>query len=70
MAKGKQQAKTASKNNPLGREAAKVTMYNNKKVVPVKIITGNKKFMGAQYDGGSIVTDPSGEPIAWKKINN
>lgn len=69
MAKGKP-AKTASKNNPVGREVAKVTMYNSKQVVPVKVITGGRKFMAAQYKGGSLVTDPAGQPVAWKKINS
>lgn len=62
-------AKTASKNNPLARSAAREFFYNGKKVVPVKFMGGKASFMAAQFsESGDLVTDETGSPIHWAKI--
>jgi len=61
-------AKTASKNNPTQRQKAEDIFYNSKKVVPCEIITENMRFIGAQYEDGSVVKAPSGELIFWSQI--
>lgn len=59
-------AKIASKNNPAGRERAKEYLYNNKKIKPVKLITANRTYFAAEYDGsGDLVVDGSGNPMPW-----
>lgn len=61
-------AKTASKNNPTQRQKAADIFYNNKKVVPCEIITENMRFIGAQYDDGTVVKGPNNSPIFWSQI--
>jgi hypothetical protein len=63
-------AKTASKNNPVERESAKVIYYNGQKVKPVKFISAKRKYMAVQYENGQMALDPQGMPIAWSKIRN
>lgn len=63
-------AKTASKNNPVERESAKVIMYNNQKIKPVKVIMAGRKYMAAQYESGQLVLDKAGQPIAWRSIRS
>lgn len=59
-------AKIASKNNPEGRGQAREYLINGRKIKPVKVITGNRSFFGAEFDGtGELVVDKSGVPVAW-----
>jgi len=62
-------AKTASKNNPTQRQKAADVFFNGKKVVPCEIITENMRFIGAQYEDGSVVKDPNSNPIFWSQVH-
>ncbi|MEI6187694.1 MAG: hypothetical protein WCP46_04235 [Alphaproteobacteria bacterium] len=63
-------AKTASKNNPVERESAKVIIYNGQKVKPVKFISAKRKYMAVQLENGQMAFDQQGMPVAWSKIRN
>ena len=63
-------AKTASKNNPVERESAKVIIYNGQKVKPVKFISAKRKYMAVQLENGQMALDQQGMPVAWSKIRN
>ena len=65
MGKAKGKAKIASKNNPEGRGQAKVYMVGGKKIKPVKIVTSSRSFFGAEFDGGGLVCDATGNPMVW-----
>jgi hypothetical protein len=69
MSKGKT-AKTASKNNPTSRTKATEVFYNDKKVDPVLVINGTRKYMGATYEDGSMPMDSNGSPLPWADIAN
>lgn len=62
------QAKTASKNNPLGRQKAKEYTYGGKKIKPVRYISLDRNFMAAQYEGGQVILDAQQQPMAWSKV--
>jgi hypothetical protein len=61
-------AKTASKNNPSTRKKDADVHYNSKKVVPVEVITDEMRFIGAQYEDGSVVKGPDGNFVFWSQI--
>ncbi len=63
-------AKTASKNNPLGREKAKSFTYNGKAIKPVRYISLERNFIAAQYDDGELALDAQKNPVPWSKIRN
>ena len=63
-------AKTASKNNPLAREAAKEFFYESKKIVPVLYIGDGRSYMAAQFETGDMPMDKQGNPIPWAQIKN
>jgi hypothetical protein len=65
MAAGK--AKTASKNNPDARgDGGKVKMRDGKALKPILIISPEHgRYMGAMVDGGDVVTDGAGKPVAF-----
>lgn len=63
-------AKTASKNNPTARVKAADVLYNNKKVEPVLVIDGARKYMAAAYEDGSMPMDSKGSPMPWADIAN
>jgi hypothetical protein len=69
MSKGKT-AKTASKNNPTSRMKATEVFYNEKKVDPVLVINGTRKYMAAAYEDGSMPMDSNGSPLPWADIAN
>lgn len=69
MSKAKN-AKTASKNNPTARMKAADVFYNGKKVDPVLVINGNRRYMAAAYEDGSMPSDSSGSPLPWADITN
>lgn len=58
-------AKIASKNNPEGRGQARVYMFGGKKIKPVKVVTSSRSFFGAEFDGGGLVCDDTGNPMPW-----
>lgn len=60
-------AKTASKNNPTSREAAREFFFDGKKVKPAKLILEKTSFLGAEYESGDIVVS-NGNPIHWSSI--
>ena len=43
-------AKTASKNNPTARVKAAEVFYNDKKVEPVLVINGTRRYMAAAFE--------------------
>jgi hypothetical protein len=63
-------AKTASKNNPLSREAAKEFFYNGKKIVPVLYIGSGRSYMAAQFETGDMPSDKQGNPIPWSLVRS
>lgn len=63
-------AKTASKNNPTARVKAADVLYNNKKVEPVLVIDGARRYMAAAYEDGSMPMDSKGSPMPWADIAN
>jgi hypothetical protein len=63
-------AKTASKNNPTARMKAADVFYNEKKVEPVLVINGNRRYMAATYEDGSMPMDSNGSPLPWADISN
>ena len=65
MAAGK--AKTASKNNPDARgDGGKVKTKDGKTLKPILIISPKHgRYMGAMIDGGDVVTDGTGKPVAF-----
>lgn len=66
MTKSGNKAKTASKNNPTLRTAAKVFSYNGQKIKPVKVTNeNNSTFMAAEYENGDLVLDSAGRIITW-----
>lgn len=59
-------AKIASRNNPNTRGKAKEFTYNGRKIKPIKIISTNSTFFGAEYDdNGDLVVNSAGNPIPW-----
>lgn len=63
-------AKTASKNNPTSRVKATEVFYNEKKVEPVLVINGTRRYMAAAYEDGSMPSDKDGSPLPWADISN
>ncbi len=63
-------AKTASKNNPLSREAAKEFFFNGKKIVPVLFIGDGRSYMAAQFESGDMPMDKLGNPLPWAQVRN
>lgn len=63
-------AKTASKNNPTARVKAVDVFYNSKKVEPVLVIDGTRKYMAAAYEDGTMPLDSKGFPMPWADISN
>jgi len=61
-------AKTASKNNPVGREKARDIIYNGQKVKPVRYLSMDRNFMAVQYEGGQLALDAKGNPVPWAKM--
>jgi len=61
-------AKTASKNNPVGREKARDIMFNGQKVKPVKFLSMGRNFIAVQYEGGQLAFDAKGNPVPWAKM--
>ncbi|MFZ8864982.1 MAG: hypothetical protein ACO2XZ_03855 [Rickettsiales bacterium] len=59
-----------SKNNPNARKAAIQKKYNDKVVVPVKLISSEfGNVIAAQYENGEIIFDNNGKPIPYKSIS-
>lgn len=63
-------AKTASKNNPTARTKAAEVFYNGKKVDPVLVINGARKYMAAAYEDGTMPSDSDGSPLPWANVAN
>ena len=61
-------AKTASKNNPTSREKATEVFYNDKKVKPVLVINGARKYMAAAFEDGVMPSDAQGNPLTWAEV--
>ena len=61
-------AKTASKNNPVGREKARDIIYNGQKVKPVRFLSMDRNFIAVQYEGGQLAFDAKGNPMPWSKM--
>jgi len=61
-------AKTASKNNPMGREKARDIMFNGQKVKPVRFLSMNRNFIAVQYESGQLALDAKGNPMPWSKM--
>ena len=63
-------AKTASKNNPDARgDGGNVKMKDGKLLKPILIISPEHgRFMGAMLDGGDVVTDGAGKPVAFRDL--
>ena len=59
-----------SKNNPNARKAAIQKKYNNKVVIPVKLISCEfGTVIAAQYENGDIIFDNNGKPVPYKSIS-
>lgn len=64
-------AKTASKNNPTTREQAKEYFNNGQKIKPVKLISGRRSFLAAEYDGsGDLVLGSDGKALPWDRAKH
>ena len=63
-------AKTASKNNPTSRLKAAEVFYNDKKIEPVLVIDGARRYMAAAYVDGSMPMDSKGSPLPWASLSN
>lgn len=63
-------AKTASKNNPTSRVKAAEVFYNDKKIEPVLVIDGARRYMAAAYEDGSMPMDSKGSPLPWASLTN
>lgn len=63
-------AKTASKNNPTSRVKAAEVFFNDKKVEPVLVIDGRRRYMAAAYEDGSMPMDSNGSPLPWADVSN
>lgn len=63
-------AKTASKNNPTARVKAAEVFYNSKKVEPVLVIDGTRRYMSAAFEDGTMPLDSNGSPLPWADIAN
>ena len=63
-------AKTASKNNPTSRLKAAEVFYNDKKIEPVLVIDGARRYMAAAYEDGSMPMDSKGSPLPWASLSN
>ena len=61
-------AKTASKNNPLSRQAKRKFMFNNKEVLFTKVYNIHRKsFKTAHFTNGELVTK-NGKLVSWQSI--
>lgn len=60
-------AKTASKNNPSTRVAAKDTFYNGKKVKPARF-EGESVYMIAVFEDGMPVLGADGTPMPYASV--
>ncbi len=69
MSKGKT-AKTASKNNPTSRVKAAEVFFNDKKVEPVLVLDGRRRYMAAAYEDGTMPSDTNGAPLPWADVAN
>ena len=63
-------AKTASKNNPTARVKATEVFFNDKKVEPVLVINGTRRYMAAAYEDGTMPSDTDGFPLPWADVTN
>jgi hypothetical protein len=63
-------AKTASKNNPTARTKAADVFYNDKKVEPVLVLDGRRRYMAAAYEDGTMPMDSNGSPMPWADVRN
>lgn len=63
-------AKTASKNNPTARTKAADVFYNGKKVDPVLVINGARRYMAAAFEDGTMPMDTNGYPLPWADVTN
>lgn len=63
-------AKTASKNNPTSRMKATEVFYNDKKVEPVLVLDGRRKYMAAAFEDGSMPLDTNGSPLPWADVTS
>lgn len=63
--------KTGSKNNIANRgTGAKLKVYDNKEVRPVKFVSQGSSFIAAQYENKTLVTGPDGKIIPYGSIQN
>ena len=69
MSKGKT-AKTASKNNPTSRVKAAEVFFNDKKVEPVLVLDGRRRYIAAAYEDGTMPSDTNGSPLPWADVAN
>lgn len=61
--------KKGSKNNIENRGmAARIKHYDGKPVKPVKLISGNKRFIAAAFENGHLVKGADGEYIPYSLI--
>jgi hypothetical protein len=63
-------AKTASKNNPTSRMKAAEVFFNDKKVEPVLVLDGRRKYMAAAFEDGSMPLDTNGSPLPWADVTS
>ncbi|MCT4636055.1 MAG: hypothetical protein N4A31_07480 [Rickettsiales bacterium] len=63
-------AKTASKNNPTSRMKAADVFFNDKKVEPVLVLDGRRRYMAAAYEDGSMPLDADGSPLPWADVTS
>lgn len=63
-------AKTASKNNPTSRTKVADVFYNDKKVEPVLVIDGSRRYMAAAFEDGTMPMDANGSPMPWADIRS
>lgn len=63
-------AKTASKNNPTSRMKATEVFFNDKKVEPVLVLDGRRRYMAAAFEDGSMPLDSNGSPLPWADVTS
>ena len=63
-------AKTASKNNPTARIKSSDVFFNDKKIKPVLVLDGRRKYMAAAFEDGTMPSDSNGSPLPWADVAN
>jgi hypothetical protein len=60
----------SSKNNPENRgQVTELRVYNGKKVKPVLLLDGHRRYMAAMYENGELAIDPVKKmPIPYQQV--